>query len=173
VLVDACRSRPMFGNATLTTVASRNAIPEPSTATASNQRPGAESNLTLSLANLAWHTPAPRWRPLATIRRRSSSALLGVDDGWSDPHGRAGGASSSDSGDSPISRARGERPPGGFAPEQCRPVFQRAGEYRLVVLQLGRHRGKGVRAVAPSRPFIRIEYKPGSVVTSRSCTPIR
>jgi hypothetical protein len=29
-------------------VASRNAIPEPSTATASNQRPGTESRLTLS-----------------------------------------------------------------------------------------------------------------------------
>jgi hypothetical protein len=27
--------------------------------------------------------------------------------------------------------------------EQCRPVFQRAGEYRLVVIQLGHHRGKG------------------------------
>jgi hypothetical protein len=27
--------------------------------------------------------------------------------------------------------------------EQCRSVLQRAGEYRLVVLQLGHHRGKG------------------------------
>jgi hypothetical protein len=27
--------------------------------------------------------------------------------------------------------------------EQCRSVLQRAGEYRLVVLELGHHRGKG------------------------------
>ena len=38
-LVEACRSRPITGSATLTTVLSRNTIPEPSTATASTQRP--------------------------------------------------------------------------------------------------------------------------------------
>ena len=40
-LVEASRSRPISGSATLTTVESRNAIPEPSTATARTHRPGA------------------------------------------------------------------------------------------------------------------------------------
>src|SRR5437588_6839132 len=38
-LVEACRSSPILGTATLTTVPSRNAIPDPRTATASTQRP--------------------------------------------------------------------------------------------------------------------------------------
>src|ERR1700689_1488812 len=42
----ACRSRPIDGNATLTTVASSSTIASPSTATASTQRPAAEASRT-------------------------------------------------------------------------------------------------------------------------------
>jgi hypothetical protein len=39
-LVDAPKSRPMAGSATLTIVESRNAIPDPTIATPRTQRPG-------------------------------------------------------------------------------------------------------------------------------------
>ncbi len=53
-LVEAFRSRPMSGRATLTTVPSRNAMPDPSTATASTQRPGPLSKLTVSAGVDEW-----------------------------------------------------------------------------------------------------------------------
>src|SRR3954451_47419 len=59
------RDRPMAGSATLTTVASRNAMPDPSTVAASTHRPRASPKV--SIAAGTGGAAAVTWRPTSPV----------------------------------------------------------------------------------------------------------